>query len=337
MKVSITIPCRNEEKYIANCLQSIIDCEYPKDLLEVFVCDGMSDDNTATIIKSFSASYPYIQLLKNEQQTTQFALNLGIAASDADIKIILGAHAEIYPDYINECIKAFKIDAQLGCVGGVLENVMEDESSEIISLAMSSSFGVGNAHFRTGEKDGFVDTVAFGAYKKEVFENIGVFDEDLVRNQDDEFNFRLLKAGYKIYLSRSIKAKYYVRASFEKLFRQYNQYGYWKVFVNRKHKTITTVRQLIPAFFVLFIIGGAALSLIHVNIFYIYLTQLFLYFVLGIKFAMAKTSNIKILVNIVYTFLLLHWSYGTGYIKGVFDFLILKRKKVSLQNMKSSR
>jgi len=190
MRVSITIPCRNEEKYIAKCLQSIINSTYPKELLEVFVCDGMSDDTSVQIIQSFTQKYSFITLLENKLKTTQYALNLGINASDADVKIILGAHAEIYPDYIENCIKTFDIDPQIACVGGVLENVMEDEQSRIISLAMSSSFGVGNAHFRTGEKDGFVDTVAFGAYKKNVFEKAGCFDEDLVRNQDDEVRFR---------------------------------------------------------------------------------------------------------------------------------------------------
>lgn len=337
MKVSITIPCRNEEKYIGNCLQSIVDCEYQKKLLEVFVCDGMSDDGTVAIIKKFAMAHPFIQLLKNDLQTTQYALNLGIKASTADVKIILGAHSEIYPDYINECIIALNIDSKIGCVGGVLENVMQDETSSIISMAMSSPFGVGNSHFRTGESDGYVDTVAFGAYKKEVFQKIGYFDEELVRNQDDEFNFRLIKAGYKIFLSRKIKAKYYVRASFKKLNRQYFQYGYWKVFVNKKHNTITTARQIVPALFVLFIIGGLILASFHRVLVYTYIITLSLYLFMALKYAMAKTSKTKAIPQIIFTFLILHWSYGLGYIKGIIDFVILKRKKVSLQNMKSSR
>lgn len=337
MRVSITIPCRNEEKYIANCLQSIVNSSFHKDKLEVFVCDGLSTDDTVNIVKAFTSKHPFIKLRENKLQTTQFALNIGLKESKADIKIILGAHSEIHPNYINECIKAFEVDVNIGCVGGVLENVFEDKNSESISLAMSSVFGVGNAHFRTGMKSGFVDTVAFGAYKKEVFEKAGYFDEDLVRNQDDEFNYRVLKNGFKIYLSENIKAKYYVRASFQKLFQQYYQYGYWKVFVNRKHKTITTTRQLIPALFVLFLTLGLALSLTNVYLKITYCTILVSYLLLAIKHALSKSLKAGMVVNIVFTFLILHWSYGTGYLKGIVDFIILNRKKVSTQNMKLSR
>jgi glycosyltransferase involved in cell wall biosynthesis len=337
MTVSITIPCRNEEKYIGKCLQSILDSTYPKELLEVFVCDGMSDDNTVEIISQFASRYPFIKMIENKRKTTQYALNLGIMASYSDIRIILGAHAEIYPDYINECVKAFEIDPEIGCVGGFLENVMEDHVSGVISVAMSSSFGVGNAHFRTGKKDGYVDTVAFGAYKKEVFETAGYFDEDLVRNQDDEFNYRILKYGFKIYLSHSIKAKYYVRASFPKLYKQYYQYGYWKVYVNKKHRTVTTLRQLVPAFFVLFVVIGFFLAFVHPFLAAAYVITLMLYFLLGFKEAISRTKVPGEVLNVVYSFLILHWSYGTGYLKGIYDFFILNRKTVSAENMKLSR
>ena len=337
MTVSITIPCRNEEKYIEKCLQSIIDCNYPKENLEVFVCDGMSDDKTVEIIKTISLKHSFIQLIENQLQTTQFALNLGLKAADAEIKIILGAHAEIHPEYINECINAFNIDKNIGCVGGVLENVFEDETSQHISMAMSSSFGVGNAHFRTGEKSGYVDTVAFGAYKTEVFEKVGYFDEELTRNQDDEFNFRVIKGGFKIYLSQKIKAKYYVRASFKKLYRQYYQYGYWKVLVNKKHNTITTVRQLVPAFFVLYVTLGVFLSLLNKSICLLFSFGLLTYLFTATKFALKKSRSFKVLIKIIFTFLILHWSYGTGYLKGILHFLILNKSTASAKNIKLSR
>ena len=324
--VSITIPCRNEEKYIAKCLQSIIDCDYDKKLLTVFVCDGLSDDNTQSIVQEVSSKYHFVKLLINDKKTTPQALNLGLKASNSDVKIILGAHAEIYPDYISNCVEIFNTKSDVGCVGGIIENVMEDETSSIISLAMSSSFGVGNAHFRTGEKDGYVDTVAFGAYKNEVFEKVGFFDEDLIRNQDDEFNYRLHKFGYKIFLSRNIKSKYYVRASFSKLYKQYFQYGYWKVYVNAKHKTVTTVRQLIPAFFVLFLFGGAALSFFSVYFFFIFLLGILAYLCLGIVSAFKKTMSLTKAFMIFYVFFILHYSYGLGYLKGIIEFVFLGKR-----------
>jgi len=324
--VSVTIPCRNEEKYIAKCLQSIIDCDYEKSKITVFVCDGLSDDRTQAIINEFSEKYPFIQLLVNHKKTTPQALNLGLKANDAAVKIILGAHAEIYHDYIKNCVEILNTKAEVGCVGGILENVMEDETSTIISLAMSSSFGVGNAHFRTGEKDGYVDTVAFGAYKNEVFTKAGYFDEDLIRNQDDEFNYRLQTSGYKIFLSKNIKSKYYVRASYQKLYKQYYQYGYWKVFVNTKHKTVTTIRQTIPALFVMFIFFGSWLSLLSHFFFSIFLAGLFAYLAIGLYSANKKSANALATIKIFYVFFILHFSYGLGYLKGIIDFVVMGRR-----------
>lgn len=325
IKVSITIPCRNEQDYIGKCLQSIVDCNFNKSRLNVYVCDGLSNDNTVNIIRNFANKYPFIHYIENKKQSTPFALNLGLKADDSDIKIILGAHAEIYPNYIEKCIEAFNFDKQLGCVGGIIENVYENETAEVIGKAMSSGFGVGNAHFRTGAADGFVDTVAFGAYKQEVFDKIGYFDEELIRNQDDEFNFRLLKNGFKIYLFREIRSKYYVRASFKKLYKQYYQYGYWKVYVNKKHQTITTLRQIVPLLFALYLFGGALLCLLHPLILILYLLVLLLYFATGIYSASKLDNKINNILKIVRSFLILHFSYGFGYLKGIIDFFLFKK------------
>ena len=324
--VSITIPCRNEQQFIGRCLQSIVDCKYDKSFLSVFVCDGLSDDQTPEIVKQFAQKHNFIHLIKNQKKTTPFALNLGLRANDADIKIILGAHAEIDAEYINKCLEAFSFDENIGCVGGVIENVYENETAAYIGKAMSSGFGVGNAHFRTGQMDGYVDTVAFGAYKKEVFEKIGYFDEELIRNQDDEFNFRLLKHGFKIYLYRPVQSKYYVRASFKKLYKQYYQYGYWKVYVNKKHQTITTIRQIVPLFFVLFLFGGAVLSILNPFIFKLYICILLIYFTLGLYSASKLDKSIGSMIQIERSFFILHFSYGLGYLNGIIDFFILKKE-----------
>ncbi len=199
LQVSITIPCLNEEKYIGKCLDSIIACTYPKAYLKVFVVDGGSSDTTLQILQNYLQQHSFLQVLHNPNKSTPISLNMGIKASEMDVAIILGAHAAIHPDYVEQCLLAFQNAPNIGCTGGVLEQINENQESKIIALAMSSPFGVGNAHFRTGLKDGLVDTVAFGAYKKEVFEKIGYFDEELARNQDDEFNYRLIKNGYSIY------------------------------------------------------------------------------------------------------------------------------------------
>lgn len=323
--VSIVIPCLNEKDYILRCLHSIVAQSYPAQLLTTYVCDGMSNDGTRELIGEFIKAYPQFNLLDNLQKTTPFALNLGIRTSAAEIIIILGAHSELDKDFVQKSVESFEIDPMIMCTGGVLENVYENETSRVIGAAMSSSFGVGNAHFRTGNKSGFVDTVAFGAYKKEVFAKVGLFDEELIRNQDDEFNFRVTNAGFKIYLNHEIKCRYFVRASFRKLYRQYYQYGYWKVCVNKKHKTITTVRQLIPMFFVLY------LCVLLVSLFAPTLITLLVssfgivYVLLAFTFAARSASSLRAIFGVALTFFILHVSYGSGYLKGIFDFFILGR------------
>lgn len=334
--VSITIPCRNEELYIEKCVVSLLENSYPNKLITIYVCDGLSDDKTRDIVKKISEKHDNVLLLDNKKKTTPYALNIGLKKSRADIKIILGAHSEVDKDFIKESVHTFERDEEIGCVGGVLENIYENSISEIIGIAMSSPFGVGNAHFRTGAKDGYVDTVAFGAYKSEIFEKIGYFDESLTRNQDDEFNFRVIKNGFKIFLSKKIKCKYYVRGSFKKLYRQYYQYGYWKVFVNKKHRTVTSIRQLIPLFFVLFVCIGGGLSFIHHYILYVYFALCSIYILMAILYAFKATKNITHTPQIIYSFLILHISYGSGYLLGIIDFLLLN-KNPNKNEVKMSR
>ena len=331
--VAIVIPCRNEENYIARCIDSILLQSYPKDKLSIYICDGISTDLTISIIKRYGAIYHNIQLIINEKKTTPYALNLGINNSDTDIVIILGAHSEIHADYVSKCVESFSFDNNIGCTGGLIENVYESETAAVIGMAMSSSFGVGNAHFRTGKKDGFVDTVAFGAYKREVFNKIGLFDEELIRNQDDEFNFRLLKAGFKIYLWREIRSKYYVRASFKKLFQQYYQYGYWKVYVAKKHKAITTFRQVVPLFFVLFLITGLVSSVFCSLFFIFYLFGFLFYLFASLYSAVKLTGKSNQLIKVMFSFFILHFSYGCGYLKGLFDFFVLNNSIKKEENL----
>ncbi len=325
-KVAVVVPCKNERDYISRCLDSIIAADYPGELKQVFVCDGKSTDGSEEFVKEYAKKASYIHLLNNEEETTPFALNLGINNSNADIIIILGAHAEIYPDYIKQCILCFMEDSSIGCAGGIIENIYENETAEEISIAMSSSFGVGNAYFRTGAGNGYVDTVAFGAYKREVFVTAGLFDTDLTRNQDDEFNFRVLKAGYKIFLSDKIKSKYYVRSSFKKLFRQYFQYGFWKVFVNMKHKTITTYRQLAPVCLLVFLFGGLIISLIWPLFWKIYFAGMVIYLLLIALFATLNSNKSRLIPGVAISFIILHISYGAGYAYGCMYFLIFNKK-----------
>lgn len=237
LKVSIIIPCRNEEKFIGKCLDSIIAQDYPIDNLEVLVVDGMSEDNTRKIVKNYIQKYSFVKLLENPQKIVPTALNIGIKNAKGDIFIIMGAHSIYEKDYIFKCVKylhAYDVDN----VGGIGITLPGDNTiiAKSIALALSHPFGVGNAYFRIGSKEPrYVDTVPFGCYKREVFDRIGLFDEDLVRNQDDEFNLRLIKNGGKILLGPDIISYYYARDSIHKLWKMYFQYGYFKPSVAKKN------------------------------------------------------------------------------------------------------
>jgi len=334
MLVSVVIPCFNEEHYIVACMESVCAQQLPQGVsLEVLVCDGNSKDRTPALIRQFEATHPQVKYLLNEKQTTPYALNLGIAHSDSDVVIIFGAHAVMKPGYIQRCLEDLAADPSLGCVGGLLNNVYENEASRVIGLAMSSSFGVGNAHFRTGAAAGYVDTVAFGAYTRAVFNKVGLFDEELVRNQDDEFNYRLMVNGFKIWLDPQIRADYYVRASVKKLYRQYFQYGYWKVYVNKKHRAITTIRQLIPFFFVGFLLVGTIASPLSRYAAIVFGAVLLLYLVLALSFAFRKTPRPAGAIKITGIFVILHVSYGWGYMLGIVDFMIRGRGAGKFQGL----
>ncbi|HQG47408.1 MAG TPA: glycosyltransferase family 2 protein, partial [bacterium] len=230
--ISIIMPIRNEEAYIANALASIQAQDYPADRYEVLVIDGMSDDRTRMIVKSQMESMPNLRLFDNPDQIVPHALNIGIAQSRGEIIIRVDGHVALEKNYLSLCIAYLERVREADCVGGIIISMNSSFIGEAIALAMSSTFGVGNAYFRTrqeGDQEDFVDSVAFGAYRRQLFTRIGLFDEELVRCQDDEFNYRLRKSGGRIFLTPLIRSYYFSRTSLRALWRQYFQYGLWKV------------------------------------------------------------------------------------------------------------
>lgn len=320
--VAIAVPCYNEAGYIERCVRSLFHQSYENVLISVFVADGMSTDGTRDILRHLQSEFPNLHVIDNAARVTPVALNLGTKASNAPIQIIFGAHAEADYHFVASCVQCLEENPKAGLVGGIIENVYETPTSEIIGKAMSSLFGVGNAHFRTGTAEGEVDTVAFGAYRKHVLEEVGYFDEDLVRNQDDELSYRILRAGYRIILNRKIKSTYYVRGSFAKLYRQYYQYGYWKVYVNKKHRAITTLRQLIPFGFVAYLFLGLLAGLVIKPLLWLYPIGILIYLITSALFASRKANTIGEVFGVMFAFAILHFSYGYGYLIGIVDFYI---------------
>jgi cellulose synthase/poly-beta-1,6-N-acetylglucosamine synthase-like glycosyltransferase len=334
--VTVIIPARNEEKYISECLDSFVNQTYPKNLYEVFIMDGKSEDRTAEIVNGYSHKYNNFTLIENPGLSVPKGVNLGIKKSNSDIVIIFGAHAYADKNFIKENVICLD-DPEVACSGGPINTISEDLKGTAIALAMSSPFGVGNALFRYAKKETFVDTVAFGAYKRDVLEKIGYFDEELVRNQDDELNYRVIKGGYKILLSPKIKSSYYSRSSFKKLWKQYYQYGFWKVRVMQKHGKTASIRHLIPMFFVACNLIGFAFGLFIPLIRYLWLAEIILYILMNIMYSLKLCKEKRLLKIVPFVFPILHVSYGFGFLEGLISFYLLKSKKSVEKNTKMSR
>ncbi|MEM6325509.1 MAG: glycosyltransferase family 2 protein [Bacteroidota bacterium] len=261
--VSVILPIRNEVSFIERGLGAVLAQDYPPDKVEVLVADGMSDDGTRAIVREVAARHPErtIRLIDNPARIVPTAMNRALAEAEGAVIVRVDGHAEIAPDYVRRSVEALE-ETGAACVGGVLRTVGETGVARAISRAQSSPFGVGGASFRTGVGAGsFVDTVAFGTYRREVFDRIGGFDEELIRNQDDELNFRLTQSGGKIWLDPSVRCVYFSRASLSKLWRQYYQYGLYKVRVMQKRGGLASWRHLVPAAFVLGLALSAVLAL----------------------------------------------------------------------------
>lgn len=264
MFVSIVVPCRNEEHYIAECLDSILACDYPKDRLEVLVVDGMSDDGTRGVLADYAAKHPQIRMLDNPRRITPVALNTAIRAARGDVIVRMDAHV-VYPkNYVSRLVAALD---EFGAdnVGAVLKTLPANDRpmGRAIAIGMSHPFGVGTSYFRIGtDQPRWVDTIAFFCVKRSTFDRVGLFDEELIRHQDGEFNARLIRAGGRILLIPDVVSYYYARSTLHQVGRMFYQYGYFKPLVAKKLGRFMTVRQLIPPGFVLALAATAVAALL---------------------------------------------------------------------------
>jgi ubiquinone/menaquinone biosynthesis C-methylase UbiE/GT2 family glycosyltransferase len=258
-KVTVILPVRNEGAFIERSLGAVLT-QQGVEPAEVIVVDGDSDDGTPDRVRLVASSHgAAVTVLHNPQRIVPVSMNLGLARATGEVIVRVDGHCLIDPDYLRRCLDALGATGE-ACVGGPMETVGETGVAASIAAAQRSRFGVGGVAFRTSAEARFVDTLAFGAYRREVFEHIGTFDEELVRNQDDEFNLRLTRAGGRIWMDPSIRSTYFSRGTFGGLWRQYHGYGFYKVRVMRKHRTVPSPRHLVPAAFVGAVAGAAALS-----------------------------------------------------------------------------
>ncbi len=326
--ISIIIPCRNEENFIKGCLDSIIVNNYPKDKLEVLVIDGMSNDKTKEIVKRYVKQYSFISFLENHRKFTPFGLNIGIKEAKGEIIIRMDAHAIYEKDYILKCTKFLK-EYNADNVGGVTE-ILPSENTllrKAIALSLSNSFGVGNAYYKSGysKEPRWVDTVFCGCYKKEVFEKIGLFNENLIRSQDIEFNLRLRNAGGKILLVPSIRSYYYTRHSLKDFFLYNFKNGVWVIYSFKFVKMPLRLRHYIPLIFVSSLLGTGLLGFFFPVFFWLILFITELYLLVNIYFSAKiaiREKNWKYFFVMPIVFAARHIGYGSGSILGIIKLFI---------------
>lgn len=331
--ISVICPIYNEEKYIAKCIESILSQDYPKDDMEVIFVDGMSMDKTREIVAEYAMMYPFIRLVDNPDRIVPPAMNIGIRMAEGDIIIRLDAHAIFPSDYFSVLTKSL-IELGAENVGGVCRTLPVDDSIKARSIAsvLSSSFGMGNSYFRIGADSVMeVDTVPFGCFRRDLFDRIGYFDEQLIRNQDDEFNGRIIKNGGKIYLLPNLVIDYYARDTVAKVYKMFYQYGLFKPLVNKKLGSPATLRQFVPLFFTLGLVLGPLTFLISPVFVWIYVAAVICYLSAATLFSIRSASSLKHLLMQVWVYFVVHFAYGWGYINGIID-LIFKRSKNVVSN-----
>lgn len=320
--VSILIPIRNEGNYISQCLQAVSRQDYPSDRFEILISDGLSTDNTKALVAEWMKNDHRIRLFDNPQKIVPTGMNRLIPQAKGEVIIRVDGHCVIAPDYVRNCVRHLQEDGVDG-VGGPMHSIGEDLISEVTALAMSSKFGVGNSSFRTESGvTKLADTVPFPAYKRSIIEKVGLYDEELVRNQDDEYNYRIREAGGKILLAEDVKSEYYSRGSLLKLWKQYFQYGFWKVRVLQKHPRQMSLRQFVPLAFVLALVLTLFLSLLVPWGWKALLALVGAYFLtnLSASIIIGSGQGINKLLLLPLAFAIIHFSYGLGFLVGLFKF-----------------
>ncbi len=320
--ISIIISCRNEERFITRCLDSVINQDYPKDKLELLVIDGASEDRTREIIKDFVKKYSFVKLLNNPKKIKPIALNMSIKIAKGENIIIMDAHTIYKKDYILKSVKYLE-EYKADNVGGVIKSIPEENtlSAQAIVFVLSHPFGVGNSYFRIGsKKPRWVDGLAFGCYRKEVFEKNGLFNENLIKSQDMEFNLRLKKAGGKILLVPEIIAYYYPKSNLKDFFLHNFKDGIWMTYHFKFSKIFFYPRHYIPLIFVSTLMGSIVAAVFSPPFILFFLSVIWLYlflaFCFSIKTAFSK-KEWKYLFLIPLAFACRHFGHGLGSLYGI--------------------
>ena len=322
--LSVIVPIYQEEKYISKCIDSMLSQDYPKDDLEIVLVDGMSKDRTREIVATYTAKYPFIRMIDNPERIAPCAMNRGIKEAKGDVIMRLDAHVYYPKNYFSLLVEKLNELPGAENVGALCNTLPVNDSitAQSIAAVLSSSFGMGNSHFRVGaDKEMEVDTVPFGCFHRSIFDKVGLYDEELVRNQDDELNARIIKAGGKIYLIPQLVCEYYARDTAKKVYKMFYQYGVFKPLVNKKLGSPATVRQFFPLFFVLGLLVGPVVCLFLPVLWWAYFAVIILWFILATSFSLKDSKNLKRILTQNWIYFVVHFGYGWGYIVGIYKIL----------------
>ncbi len=327
-RISIISPCRNERDYIAGFVASLLAQELPAGCtLELLIADGLSDDGTREILDELASRHPALRVVTNPGRIVSNGLNAAIREATGDVIVRMDAHTTYAPDYVRACVETLERTGADN-VGGPWRAAGQSYLQKAIALVSHSPFASGGGRSHALDYEGPVDTVYLGCWRKQIFERVGLFDEELVRNQDDELNLRIVRAGGRIWQSPSIRSSYAPRRSLANLFSQYKQYGYWKVRVIQKHTLPASIRHLVPGAFVFALLALALLSLVWPPA-RLALAALLVAYAAANLIASVHTCSaagtFRYLPVIPIVFAGYHVGYGYGFLRGVVDFLLLRR------------
>jgi glycosyltransferase involved in cell wall biosynthesis len=328
--VTVISACRNEARHIREFLDSLLQQEPLAEGWEIILADGMSTDGTASVIEEYARDHQEIRLIPNPGKFVASGLNAAIRAAQGRIVIRMDAHTIYAPDYVQKCVETLERTGADN-VGGAARTHTIGRLHRAIAAAYHSRFGSGGASFHDASFEGWADTVTYGCWRRETLERLGMFDETLVRNQDDELNLRLIRSGGRIWQSASIVSWYTPRSSLGALARQYFQYGFWKVAVIRKHRLPARWTHLVPGMLVLAQLGLPLLAALAWSfgwtpwVAFALGTWLFLnaaYWGAALLASMlaASASGWDLLPLLPLTFATYHFSYGLGFLCGLGTF-----------------
>ena len=319
-RISIIVPCYNEEATIRHLLDSILAQTTPREQMEVVIADGLSVDATRTVIEAFQQEHPdlAIKVVDNKVQTIPSGLNHAIKSASGEMIVRLDAHSAPIPEYVARCVDALESDKGAN-VGGVWEIKPGAQTwvAESIAVAAAHPLGVGDAMYRLNAKAGAVDTVPFGSFRRSLIEKIGVFDETLLTNEDYEFNTRVRQSGGVVWLEPSIRSIYFARATFSALAKQYWRYGFWKWRMLARYPSTLRWRQALPPLFVAVLLGLGVLSLWFVlaRIFIAVQTTLYLTVLIFAGLISAiKKQKFTLIFGLPLAIVIMHMSWGSGFL-----------------------